>query len=196
MLNTIAGPAPAASIPPASEPAPAIDAMPLIFRLVDTSILSLTPTATPAPASVTVTGNSIEALPADASAVGSAAVLVVLVDTLAVDPTTYDRSLVMASNHIHARPLGVKGVQVPAVGLVLGGPTAVTGNLILNENAQGNPPWSLLLYPPSQMPSCATLLAVTGNVLRGESNLGSLIRTDPAANAPLNTWSPFNFLGS
>jgi hypothetical protein len=181
-----------AGIPPASEPVPTIDSMPLTLRLLDTSMLSTAAQATPPPVSVTLTGNLIEALPADADAVGSAAVLVVLVDTTDANLNPYNRSLVMASNHIHARPPWVSRPGIPVVGLVLGGPTTVTGNLILNEH-QGDPPWSLFIFPPSKTATSATLLAVTGNVLRGESNLESLIRPD-ISTAPLNTWSPFNSL--
>ena len=102
--------------------------------------------------------------------------------------------LIVEANRVQARTLS----NYPAAVLAVAGRLGVTGNLISNEPS-GSPPagLSLQIFPDglagTGSGSPAPRICVTGNVLEGASNLGTLLRTD-ATGLPqgLNTWLPFN----
>ena len=64
----------------------------------------------------------------------------------------------------------------------------MTGNVIVQEYSHDGINSSLAIYPPFE--TGVSLLAVTGNVFVGKTNLASL--TTLAFAPPLNTWSPIN----
>jgi hypothetical protein len=145
-----------------------------------------------------IAGNTVGAL-AGVTAAGTAAALPAL--AVVADPfyegLPSGLAWVVAGNRVEARTQSA----YPGTLLAISGRASVTGNLFSNQPA-GSPPYNAMglevfplegLGPASTAITTTTKIAVTGNVIEGGSNLGSLVRVD-AANypAPLNTWLPFN----
>ena len=179
--------APAASIPP-STAVPDIDTLPLTLKLVDQTVLAATAQAPTNRQTMTITNNGIEAIPGATKALCSIALLVVNQGPSGNRANQYANSLIIASNNVHGSP-PVVGLPVAAVMTV--GPTAVTGNLFVSEANLDDREVSLLIYTESG--ENAELLAVTGNVLVGRTNLVTLTRNilqQPA----MNDWRLWNTL--
>ena len=152
------------------------------------------------PTSLTMTNNGFEVIPSTGQ--GSAAVFI-SANRPIVQGTTV--SMVLSGNRLRsqsftgANPAPSSMPPVPTVLMVMPDSErcAVTGNLILNENfnGAGTGGGSLVILPnmPDDGfgPGTLSLLAVTGNVLLGMTNIGALLR--PAS--PGGTWLPYNSVG-
>ncbi len=167
-------------------------------------------TATPAaainPTSLIMTNNGIEAIPAVGQ--GNVALFVSANRPASTNPDTTP-SLVLSGNRLRSqsfRPRIPVATATPVPSVLLVTPDnercAVTGNLILNENlggVGGVSGGSLIILPNSSTTSPTTgattssisLLAVSGNVLLGTTNLGALLRSAAAG----DTWLPYNSVG-
>jgi hypothetical protein len=114
-------------------------------------------------------------------------------------------SLVLSGNRLRSQSFRTRTTllraAVPTALLVVAdlGRCAVTGNLLLNENPTGNRDFeggSLYIIPNSNSTaagavastSLVMLLAVTGNVLLGTTNLAQLLRSTTAG----DTWVSYN----
>jgi hypothetical protein len=158
--------------------------------------------AAPAPAGVSlapcaffVSDNQIEAMPG--SAQGSTA-LMILANRTFVPGQDTSVSLVVAGNRLRTQSpqLGASSAGPPAAVLVIADTArcAVTGNLIFYEQGGLDVAGDSLDIITNSGTS-ANLLAITGNVLLGNTTIGQLVRSDGAFGAlpaPFNTWLPFN----
>jgi hypothetical protein len=138
----------------------------------------------PGPLSLSVTDNRLEAILASSAVPGAA--LLLLLSRSTVEGSDTSASLVLSSNELRGRSVQVPVALVATNGstsLSVSGPTAVTGNLVINSGFVRNP--SLMLYPGGGF-SNAVGVAVTGNVLVGVNTLGGLTAAD------LTHWGPLN----
>jgi hypothetical protein len=165
-----------------------------------------TPAAPINPTSLIMTNNGFEAIPAAGQ--GNVALFVSANRPASTNPDTTP-SLVLSGNRLRSqsfRPRTPATTATPVPSVLLVTPDnercAVTGNLILNENlgsVGGVSGGSLIILPNSSTTSPTTgaitsnisLLAVSGNVLLGTTNLGALLRSAAAG----DTWLPYNSIG-
>jgi len=134
--------------------------------------------------SLFLTNNQIEALPDGSDA--SAALVILANRPIVKGETTV--SLAVSGNRLRSRN---QDVNVPTALIVLPDGqqrSVVTGNLIFNEAhiiGAGNGP---SLYVVLNSTNLVQLLAVVGNSLLGQTNLGAL----PRSGTPTDTWVPYN----
>jgi hypothetical protein len=115
------------------------------------------------PLSVGVTSNRIDTL-------GQGTALALLLNRQAGDGVNTTDLLIVDSNQIHGRtPRLTTALAV----LAIGGPTSLTGNVIVNPGIR---PASLLIF---QAASPGTILAITGNVLVGVTTVSDLPQWKP-----------------
>lgn len=138
------------------------------------------------PTSLSVTNNHVETSFAGAPLNGGTG-LMLLVSRNVVSGQDTSASLVINANQVRGNP---DQIGIPLVLLATLGPTAVTGNLIGNVVDSVRSSLSLWIFPGTG-PTNVSQLAVTGNVLVGQSNLSMLARSDDA-NPPLNNWTVLN----
>jgi hypothetical protein len=161
------------------------------------------PNPTITPTSLFLTNNEIETIPFSGGQSSTTLFLWTNREvSTTVDTTT---SLVLSGNRLRSQSFRARTAPslaaVPTVAIIVPDSErcAVTGNLILNENfanVAGSSGGSLLIIPNSsstvpgtgQIISNVSLLAVTGNVLLGTTNLGALLRSPTAG----DTWLPYN----
>jgi hypothetical protein len=164
--------------------------------------VTVTGDATITPTSLFLSNNDLETIPSGGQ---SSATLFVLANRPVIANTNTVASLVLSGNRLRSQSFRVRTVPlrapVPTALLVVADleRCAVTGNLLLNENPTGNRDLeggSLSIIPNSNNTvaggvagtSLVTLLAVTGNVLLGTTNLSQLLRSTTAG----DTWLPYN----
>jgi hypothetical protein len=143
----------------------------------------------PPEVALTFTGNDIDCTPAASSptALGSSMALATFSDS-----SLADTSVMLASNRL----VGNLPTVYSTVLLTLSGDLAITGNHLTNKEPSQVPQGKVsLVVDPNTRASTgggvALILAVTGNVFHGATNLGSFPRPGNFA-APLNNWETFN----
>ena len=157
----------------------------------------------PAPYSLLVTGNQVDVRQQTETIGASAALRLALYREQVLQPMT---SVIVSSNRFCGGMVGGGpitqgnsfGKIIPAalITLVGGTPCSITGNVIINR---GGSAFGLLLKAGEVAPSLWLVvsgasegviqLAVTGNVLQGESDLDHLRRLDVKT---ITTWAPLN----
>ncbi|MDA9504180.1 hypothetical protein XI09_05260 [Bradyrhizobium sp. CCBAU 11386] len=140
----------------------------------------------PRPSSIFFLANQVEALPQKIEGGQGSAALVIIANVPPQEETDRSVSLVLSSNNLRNRSTAL---GAPSAVLIVPNDerSALTGNLIMNEGIRGV---SLAIIPDTT--PFLHLLAVTGNVLRGSSNLPSLFRDG----AQQQTWVPYNAMPS
>jgi hypothetical protein len=164
-----------------------LDVVGLTYPLPQGGMSGAVGTVAAGPTSLFIIGNQVEPVPATVK--GSTALLI-LGNRPVTQVADSSVSLVIANNRLRSR----SGPQAPTVLLLTPEQEhcAITGNLILRENAPGSDPGpSLWLVPDSiSLGTPGTqLLSVVGNVLQGRSDLAELMR---AGVTPPQTWAVYN----
>ena len=147
------------------------------------------PSPTGGSASIFIAENEVVALPADQKRAPQGGPGLAIFSGPAENRPDQGIALVVSANRFLGRPPG----PCATVLIDYWGRCTFTGNLISVDASSINtkfPPQSLFIVPGSQT-AYATHLAVTGNVLDGNSNLGQLRRAD-APPSPFDTWLFFN----
>ena len=144
--------------------------------------------AGPNPCHVDVSSNCIATLLSSPS--GSCAVALSLVRQTPTQGQDASASAVVMGNDIRGRPAKIPIVAVSTDAANEKSLATLTGNAIVHDDPRSI---SLWIFPIPIDAKAAGKLAVTGNVLVGQTNLGLLTRSGGPA-GDLATWLPFNSL--
>jgi hypothetical protein len=197
--SVVAAPPASASVPPSARTNRQQNRLTALVKPRLTASL-MSSQAGPKPSMISVVNNFLDTLPADASFSGDTALWFVLggaeEDSEAEEGRValdMDTSLLVASNTIYGRPGFDNLVTVD-----INNPTAMVGNVIIHalatSDTQATPPYGLWFYMPNEeVKEGVPLLAISGNVQRGESNIAQ-IRRYHVGTVSLETWDLWNAL--